>query len=260
MPWDSPEAAKLNKQIFATIYHAAVEASVELAKESGPYESFPGSPTSEGLLQPDLWGVTPDDGLWDWQGLKQAVKGGLRNSLLVAPMPTASTSQIMGNCECIEPCQSVLFKRSTNSGEFIVINKHFMREMISRGLWSREVKDRIIAADGSVQNIREVPDDLKPVYKTAWEIKQKVLIDLAAARGPYVDQSQSLNLFVERPNIKRLHNMHFYAWKAGLKTGVYYLRSKAASSAMKFTIDPRLESPSTQAMMRNTEACESCSS
>lgn len=220
MAWDSRQAAELNKLIFATIYHAAVEASVEMAEEAGPYSSFEGSPASKGLLQPDLWGVKNPVGPWDWENLKERVKAkGMRNSLLVAPMPTASTSQIMGNCECVEPMNSVVFKRSTSSGEFVVINKHFINEMIGRKLWSKQVKDKIIAADGSVQNIPEVPADLKPVYRTAWEIKQRVLIDLAAGRGPYVDQSQSLNLFVERPTITKLHNMHFHAWRSGLKTG-----------------------------------------
>jgi hypothetical protein len=220
LAWDSKEAAELNKNIFATIYHAAVEASVEMAEESGPYSSFAGSPASKGLLQPDLWGVKEPAGPWDWEGLKKRVQStGMRNSLLVAPMPTASTSQIMGHCECMEPFSSNIFTRSTNSGEFVIINKHFINEMIKRKLWTRNVKDKIIAADGSVQNVPEVPDDLKPIYLTAWEIKQRVLIDLAAGRGPYVDQSQSLNLFVERPTIKKLHNMHFHAWRSGLKTG-----------------------------------------
>lgn len=258
LPWDSEGAAEVNKKVFATIYHAACEASVEMAKDKGAYETFQGSPASQGLLQPDLWEVAPDD-MWDWDTLKADIqKHGMRNSLLVAPMPTASTSQILGNTECIEPCQSCIYTRSTISGQFVVVNKYLVKELITRGLWTKEVKDRIVAAGGSVQGITGIPDDIKSIYKTAWEIKQKVLINLAADRGPYIDQSQSLNLFMAEPNMRSLSAMHFHAWRRKLKTGCYYLRSKAAASAQRFTVDPSLESPSTVKKTVETE-CVACS-
>lgn len=243
-PFDSPEAKLLNKQIFETIYYAALTASKDLAKDLGPYETYKGSPISEGKFQQDLWGVEPTD-LWEWDVLREEVKKhGVRNSLLLAPMPTASTSQILGNNECIEPYTSNIYTRRTLSGEFVVVNKHLMRDLVKLGLWNENLKNKLIAANGSVQAIDEVPDNIKELYKTAWEISQRVIIDLSADRGAYVDQSQSLNIFMEDANFAKLTSMHFYGWKAGLKTGMYYLRTKAARDAIKFTIDKaKLEEP-----------------
>ncbi|KAL1924406.1 uncharacterized protein VTP21DRAFT_7441 [Calcarisporiella thermophila] len=236
-PFDSPEAKKLNTQIFETIYHAAVEASAELAQEQGPYPTYHGSPISRGILQPDMWDVVPSD-LWDWDALRARVaQHGVRNSLLVAPMPTASTSQILGFNECFEPYTSNIYTRRVLAGEFQVVNPWLLRDLIERGLWDDRMKNRIIADNGSVQKIPEVPDDLKALYKTVWEISQRVIIDMAADRGAYIDQSQSLNIFIAEPNYARLTSMHFYGWKKGLKTGMYYLRTKAAASAIKFTVD-----------------------
>ncbi|WP_162343308.1 ribonucleoside-diphosphate reductase subunit alpha [Cyclobacterium salsum] len=238
MPFDSEEAKGLNEAIFETIYFAAMETSMELAKLHGTYETYEGSPVSQGLFQFDLWGVTPKSGRWNWTELKQKVnKYGVRNSLLVAPMPTASTSQILGNNECFEPYTSNIYTRRTLSGEFVVVNKHLMRDLIRLGLWNDNMKNKLIGANGSVQNIPEIPQNLKDLYKTVWEISQKVIIDMAADRGAYVCQSQSMNLFLQEPNFGKLTSMHFYAWKKGLKTGIYYLRSKAASSAIQFTVD-----------------------
>ncbi|WP_375584327.1 ribonucleoside-diphosphate reductase subunit alpha [Cyclobacterium xiamenense] len=238
MPFDSDEAKGLNEDIFETIYFAAMETSMELAKLNGTYETYEGSPISQGLFQFDLWGVTPKSGRWNWAELKQKVnKYGVRNSLLVAPMPTASTSQILGNNECFEPYTSNIYTRRTLSGEFVVVNKHLMKDLIRLGLWNDTMKNRLIGANGSVQNIPEIPQHLKDLYKTVWEISQKVIIDMAADRGAYVCQSQSMNLFLQEPNFGKLTSMHFYAWKKGLKTGIYYLRSKAASSAIQFTVD-----------------------
>ncbi len=236
-PFDSPEARQLNKDIFETIYFAALTESVEQAKNDGTYESFPGSPASEGKLQFDFWGVTPSD-RWNWAGLKKQIKKhGLRNSLLVAPMPTASTSQILGNNECFEPYTSNLFTRRTLSGEFIVVNKHLLHDLIGLGLWDEQMKNRLMAANGSVQDFEEIPDHIKELYKTIWEISQRVIIDMAADRGAYICQSQSMNLFVQDANYSKLSSMHFYAWQKGLKTGMYYLRSQAARDAIKFTVD-----------------------
>jgi ribonucleotide reductase alpha subunit len=233
LPWESEEAADLNKRIFAHLYYAACEASCDLAAREGPYETWWGSPAHKGQLQFDLWGVEPlaDEGL-DWDGM--------RNSLLVAPMPTASTSQILGNCECFEPYATHIFTRRTLAGEFIVVNKHLVKALLDRGLWSPALKDRIIGNNGSVQGLSEVPEDIRRVFKTVWEIKQKTLIDMAADRGPYICQSQSLNLFLADADYRKLTSMHFYAWRRGLKTGIYYLRTRAAASAQKFTIDPSL--------------------
>ncbi|MFO7824776.1 MAG: ribonucleoside-diphosphate reductase subunit alpha [Cyclobacterium sp.] len=238
MPFDSDEAKGLNEDIFETMYFAAMETSMELAKLNGTYETYEGSPVSQGLFQFDLWGVKPKSGRWNWQELKQKVdKYGIRNSLLLAPMPTASTSQILGNNECFEPYTSNIYTRRTLSGEFVVVNKHLMRDLIRLGLWNDNMKNRLIAANGSVQDIPEIPQHLKDLYKTVWEISQKVIIDMAADRGAYICQSQSMNLFLQEPNFGKLTSMHFYAWKKGLKTGIYYLRSKAASSAIQFTVD-----------------------
>ena len=238
-PFDSPEARLMNKEIFETIYFAACTASKDLAIEEGAYESFKGSPASKGKLQPDLWGVTPSD-RWDWKALKaEIVKKGMRNSLLVAPMPTASTAQILGNNECFEPYTSNIYTRRVLSGEYIIVNKHLLRDLNALGLWNDEMKDKLIAANGSVQGIKEVPENLKALYKTAWEISQKVIIDMAADRGAFIDQSQSLNIFMENANFKKMSSMHFYGWKSGLKTGMYYLRTKAATDAIKFTVDKK---------------------
>ncbi len=245
-PFDSPEAKQLNKDIFETIYHAAVLESNELAKKNGAYETFKGSPSSEGLLQFDLWDVTPSD-RYDWSGLKEEIKEtGLRNSLLLAPMPTASTSQILGNNECIEPYTSNLYSRRTLSGEYIIVNKHLLKDLIERGLWDEDMKERLMVSNGSVQDFPDIPQDLKDLYKTVWEISQKVIIDLAADRGAYVCQSQSLNLFVASPNFGKLTSMHFYAWQKGLKTGMYYLRSKAAVDPIKFTVSQKHQKTTVQ--------------
>ena len=238
MPFESEEARGLNRDIFETIYFAAMESSMEIAKELGPYESFKGSPVSKGIFQFDMWGVTPDSGRWDWAKLKQEVKQhGVRNSLLLAPMPTASTSQILGNNECFEPYTSNIYTRRTLSGEFIIANKHLMKDLISLGLWSENMRQKLISTNGSVQSIAEIPQNIKDIYKTVWEISQKAIIDMSADRGAYICQSQSLNIHITNPNFGKLTSMHFYAWKKGLKTGMYYLRSTAAADAIKFTLD-----------------------
>ena len=238
MPFDSEEARGLNKDIFETIYFGAMEASMELAKEHGAYETFKGSPVSKGIFQFDMWGVTPSSGRWNWDQLKRDVKQfGVRNSLLVAPMPTASTSQILGNNECFEPYTSNIYTRRTLSGEFIIANKHLMKDLMAAGLWSEGMRQKLIAANGSVQNIPEIPQNIKDIYKTVWEISQKAIIDMSADRGAYICQSQSLNIHITNPNFGKLTSMHFYAWKKGLKTGMYYLRSTAAADAIKFTLD-----------------------
>lgn len=238
MPFDSPEARGLNTDIHETIYFAAMEASMELSKLNGPYESFKGSPVSKGIFQFDMWGVTPSSGRWDWENLKREVKQhGVRNSLLLAPMPTASTSQILGNNECFEPYTSNIYTRRTLSGEFIIANKHLMKDLISLGLWSEGMRQKLVGANGSVQSIPEIPQNIKDIYRTVWEISQKSIIDMSADRGAYICQSQSLNIHLTDPNFGKLTSMHFYAWKKGLKTGMYYLRSTAAADAIKFTVD-----------------------
>ncbi len=238
-PFDSKEAKQLNKDIFETIYFAALTESNVIAAKEGTYETYPGSPSSEGQLQFDLWGVEPSD-RWDWAGLKKQIKkNGLRNSLLVAPMPTASTSQILGNNECFEPYTSNIYTRRTLSGEYIIVNKHLLKDLIKLGLWNNEMKEALMAANGSIQHIDVIPDVLKDLYKTVWEISMKTIIDMAADRGAYICQSQSLNLFVESPNFGKLSSMHFYGWQKGLKTGMYYLRSKAAVDPIKFTLSAK---------------------
>ena len=237
LPFESELARLLNRDIFETIYFASMTASMDLAKEQGAYETFAGSPLSKGLFQFDLWGITPTD-RWDWTALRKNVtEHGVRNSLLVAPMPTASTSQILGNNECFEPYTSNIYSRRVLSGEFIIVNKHLLRDLVQLGLWNNDMKNRIIANNGSIQNIREIPVDIKELYKTVWEIKQRSLIDMAADRGAYICQSQSLNLFVDTPTTSKLTSMHFYGWKKGLKTGMYYLRTQAAAQAVQFTIE-----------------------
>ena len=237
LPFESELAKILNKNIFETIYFAAMTASKDLAKEQGAYETFAGSPVSKGIFQFDMWGATPTE-RWDWSSLKEEVKQfGVRNSLLVAPMPTASTSQIFGNNECFEPYTSNIYTRRVLSGEFIIVNKHLLKDLVNLGLWNNSMKNKIIAANGSVQNIEEIPSDIKELYKTVWEIKQRNIIDMAADRGAYICQSQSMNLFVDNPNTSKLTSMHFHAWKKGLKTGMYYLRTQAATQAVQFTVE-----------------------
>ena len=235
--FDSPEAKDLNKEIFETIYFAACTASKDLAKEDGPYETYEGSPISEGTFQFDMWNVTPSD-RWEWDVLREEVKEhGVRNSLLLAPMPTASTAQILGNNECFEPYTSNIYTRRVLSGEFIIVNKHLLRDLVKLDIWSDELKNKLMAANGSVQAIEEIPDNIKALYKTAWELSQKTIIEMAADRGAYICQSQSLNVFMENANFAKLTSMHFYGWKQGLKTGMYYLRTKAAVDAIKFTLE-----------------------
>mmetsp|Transcript_67022 Transcript_67022/g.178779 ORF Transcript_67022/g.178779 Transcript_67022/m.178779 type:complete len:720 (-) Transcript_67022:183-2342(-) len=238
MPFESEEAQEMNRRIFETIYYGAVDASCELAEKNGVYETYPGSPASQGQLQFDLWGVTPSSGLWDWAAVKERVaQHGLRNSLLVAPMPTASTAQILGNNESFEPYTQNIYTRRVLAGEFVQVNKHLLRDLITAGLWNDEMKEKLIAHNGSVQKIPEIPAEMKALYKTVWEIKQKTVLDMAAARGPYIDQSQSLNIHMTDCTIAKLSSMHFYGWKKGLKTGQYYLRTQAAVDAIKFTVD-----------------------
>lgn len=237
LPFDSPEARQLNIQIFETIYHAALTASCALAKELGPYETYPGSPVSQGQLQYDMWGVTPSD-LWDWAALKQDIAAhGVRNSLLVAPMPTASTSQILGNNECFEPYTSNIYSRRVLAGEFQIVNPWLLKDLVELGLWSDNMKNRIIAEGGSIQRIPNIPEDLKNLYKTVWEISQRTIIQMAADRGAFIDQSQSLNIHLKEPTMGKITSMHFAGWKAGLKTGMYYLRTMAASAPIQFTVD-----------------------
>jgi ribonucleoside-diphosphate reductase alpha subunit len=275
--WESEEAVEINQRIFEHIYFAAVESSCEIAQVEGPYSTFQGSPMSKGIFQYDMWKtmkgeaivpLTLQDNTLDWASLKARVQQhGVRNSLLMAPMPTASTSQILGFNECIEPFTSNIYTRRTLAGEFIVINKHLMRDLEKAGLWSEMMKQQIIARNGSVQGIDQIPESIQKLYKTSWEIKQKILIDMAAARGAFICQSQSLNLFVADPNYAKLTSMHFYAWKQGLKTGIYYLRTRAPVMAQKFTIDPELQKEAARSeQMRiirknaTEEECTMCSS
>lgn len=276
MPFESEEAQQLNKDIFETIYFAAMTASKDLAKKEGPYETFEGSPISRGIFQFDMWGVTPESGRWDWEALRnEVVEHGVRNSLLVAPMPTASTAQILGNNESFEPYTSNIYVRRVLSGEFMVVNKHLLKDLIALGIWNDNMKNQIIAANGSIQNIPNIPQNIKDLYKTVWEIKQKTIIDMSADRGAYICQSQSLNLHVQNPNFGKLTSMHFHAWKRGLKTGMYYLRTKAAADAIKFTVEkqaaetlqPVYNNNSVEQNMSdmacsldNPDACEACGS
>jgi len=238
MTFGSEESRKLNRDIFETIYHASLESSCELADMYGTYETFKGSPFSKGILQFDMWDRDPQfSGRYDWDAMRKLVKKGTRNSLLLAPMPTASTSQILGNNECFEPYTTNIYLRRTLAGEFVVVNKHLVKDLKKIGLWSKEMKDLMVKANGSVQNIIDIPDDLKELYKTVWEMSQKTIIDMAADRGVYIDQSQSMNLFVESPTVSKLSSMHMYAWKTGLKTGMYYLRSKAKARPIQFSLE-----------------------
>ncbi|MFD1314853.1 ribonucleoside-diphosphate reductase subunit alpha [Namhaeicola litoreus] len=239
MPFTSDEAKKLNEEIFETIYYGAVTASMELAKEKGAYSSYKGSPISQGLFQFNLWNISEEDlsGRWDWVKLRsQIMEFGVRNSLLVAPMPTASTSQILGNNEAFEPYTSNIYTRRVLSGEFIVVNKHLLKDLVKLGLWNNDMKEEIMRANGSIQHIDSIPQDIKDLYKTVWELSMKDIIDMARQRGYFIDQSQSLNLFLQDPDYGKLTSMHFYAWKSGLKTGMYYLRTKSAVNAIQFTL------------------------
>ncbi len=261
-PFESEEAKALNREIFETIYYAAMTASKDLAITEGPYETYAGSPVSKGVFQYDMWGVTPTD-RWEWDLLKEEVmKHGVRNSLLVAPMPTASTAQILGNNECFEPYTSNIYTRRVLSGEFIIVNKHLLKDLVKEGLWTKDMRQKLMAANGSVQNINEIPQYIKDLYKTAWEISQKAIIEQAADRGAYICQSQSLNIFMENANFGKLTSMHFYGWKKGLKTGMYYLRTKAATDAIKFTVDKAVtEEPAeiSAAELEEQQAAIACS-
>ncbi|TPX32915.1 ribonucleoside-diphosphate reductase [Synchytrium microbalum] len=237
MPFESDRAKELNSRVFETIYFAALEASCELAEKYGTYETYPGSPVSKGILQHDMWNVKGSD-MWDWAGLREKIaKHGIRNSLLLAPMPTASTSQILGNNECFEPYTSNIYTRRVLAGEFQIVNPHLLKDLTELGLWNEGMKNRIIAENGSIQRIASIPQELKGIYKTVWEISQKIIIDMAADRGAFIDQSQSLNIHMADPNYGRLTSMHFHGWKSGLKTGMYYLRTRPAADAIKFTVD-----------------------
>lgn len=272
-PFESEEAKTLNREVFETIYFAAMTASKDLAIEQGPYSTYEGSPVSQGIFQFDMWGVTPTS-RWEWDILKEEVKkNGVRNSLLLAPMPTASTAQILGNNECFEPYTSNIYTRRVLSGEFIVVNKFLLKDLVRLGLWNSEMRQKLMASNGSVQNIQEIPQDIKDLYKTAWEISQKAVIDQAADRGAYICQSQSLNIFMENANFGKLTSMHFYGWKKGLKTGMYYLRTKAATDAIKFTVDKSVVSQKVEedtksaeenqaaiaCSLDNPDSCEMCS-
>ena len=265
-PFESKEAKALNQEIFETIYFASMTASKDLAKELGHYETYPGSPVSKGVFQYDMWNVKPTD-RWEWKLLKDEVKKyGVRNSLLLAPMPTASTAQILGNNECFEPYTSNIYTRRVLSGEFIIVNKHLLKDLVKENLWNSDMRQKIMAANGSVQNIEEVPQHIKDLYKTAWEISQKSIIEQAADRGAYICQSQSLNIFMENANFGKLTSMHFYGWEKGLKTGMYYLRTKAATDAIKFTVDKSVvsnTSPKSEeeiaCSIDNGDDCEMCS-
>ncbi|MFN7161270.1 MAG: ribonucleoside-diphosphate reductase subunit alpha [Candidatus Gracilibacteria bacterium] len=269
-PFDSEHAKQLNKDISETMYYAALNASADLAKIEGTYETYEGSPASQGILQYDLWDVKPSS-RWDWAVLKEKIKeNGLRNSLLIALMPTATTGQILGNNECFEPYTSNMYSRRVLSGEFILVNKHLVRDLEALGLWNKQMKDRIILANGSVQGISEIPEDIRDLYKTVWEISQKVIIDMAADRGAFVCQGQSMNLFIKDPNFAKLTSMHFYAWEKGLKTGMYYLRTQAAAQAVQFTVETPaaaatsdVEEQKLQEMatsLGGKEDCEACGS
>jgi len=250
-PFESEDAQLLNREIHETIYYAAMTASKDLSKVEGHYETYPGSPVSKGIFQYDMWNVTPTN-RWEWDILKEEVaKYGVRNSLLLAPMPTASTSQILGNNECFEPYTSNIYARRVIAGEFIIVNKHLLRDLVDLGIWNEDLKNKIIVANGSIQNVEEIPENIKELYKTVWEIKQRSIIDMAADRGAYICQSQSLNIFLEAPNVAKLTSMHFYAWKKGLKTGMYYLRSKAATEAIKFTVQTQAEKQFTPVVKEN---------
>jgi len=259
--FDSSEAAKLNKEVFAAIYHGAMRASIDLAKKDGAYDSFKGSPLSEGKFQFDLWGVTPTE-TWDWENLrKKIMKHGARNSLLLAPMPTASTAQILGNNECFEPFTSNLYKRNTLGGEFVVINKHLIQDLINLNIWDETMKLKMFEGNGSIQHIESIPEDIKALYKTVWEIPQRIVIDMAADRGAYICQSQSMNLFMSDVNVGKLNSAHFYAWQKGLKTGMYYLRTQSKATALKgLGVDLSKDEKQLACSIDNPENCDACGS
>ena len=239
IPFHSEEATKVNNHIFETMYHAALEKSMEISKIEGPYSSFNGSPASKGILQFDMWNVKVSNDRYDWDQLKQNIKEhGIRNSLLLAPMPTASTSQILGNNECFEPFTSNIYVRRTIAGEFIIINKHLLNELINIGLWNEETKQLMVKYNGSIQEINKIPQVLKDKYKIVWEIPMKHIINMAADRGKFICQSQSMNLWMKNPTYDKLTTMHFYSWSKGLKTGQYYLRTKAKAAPQQFTVEP----------------------
>jgi len=251
LPFTSEEAKKLNQEIFETIYFASLTASMELAKEKEPYSTFKGSPISQGEFQFNMWNISEDElsGRWEWKKLRKNIMDhGVRNSLLVAPMPTASTSQILGNNEAFEPYTSNIYTRRVLSGEFIVVNKHLLEDLVNLGLWNHEMKEEIMRANGSIQHIEEIPQDLKDLYKTVWEMSMKDIIDMARHRGYFIDQSQSLNLFMKDPDYAKLTSMHFYGWKSGLKTGMYYLRTKSAVNAVQFTVSKKADALPTDAV------------
>lgn len=258
-PFESEEARNLNRDIFETIYYASMTASKDLAKIHGPYETYAGSPASKGVFQFDMWGVTPSN-RWEWDVLKgEVMEHGIRNSLLLAPMPTASTAQILGNNECFEPYTSNIYTRRVLSGEFIIVNKHLLKDLVKEGMWNKDMRQKIMASNGSIQNIQEIPQHLKDLYKTAWEISQKAIIDQAADRGAFICQSQSLNIFMENANFGKLTSMHFYGWEKGLKTGMYYLRTKAATDAIKFTIDKNVVNETAAEALEAQQAAIACS-
>jgi len=265
-PWESEKAAEINQRIFEHMYYAAVEESADLAVELGTYETFAGSPASAGKLQPDLWSVTPlteTDRTLDWTALRAKAAAGLRNSLLIAPMPTASTSQILGYNECFEPFTSNIYTRRTLAGEFVIVNKYLMKDLMKFDIWNDNIKQKIIAQNGSIQGLDEIPESIQTLYKTGWELKQRTLIDMAAARGAFICQSQSLNLFVSDPTFAKLTSMHFHGWRKGLKTGIYYLRTRAPIMAQKFTVDPDLQAAvqaaKTAKDKEEVEGCTMCS-
>ena len=262
--FDSEEAKDLNKEIFSAIYHGAMRASVDAAKKDGPYETFKGSPLSQGVFQFDMWGVEPSD-IWDWEELKKLVKKhGARNSLLLAPMPTASTAQILGNNECFEPFTTNLYKRNTLGGEFVVINKHLIEDLINLNLWDEDMKLKLYEGNGSIQHIERIPEQVRELYKTVWELSQKTVIDLAADRGAYICQSQSMNLFIPDVNLGKLNSAHFYGWKKGLKTGMYYLRTQSKATALKgLGVDLSQKDKDNEQIacsIDNPEDCEACGS
>ncbi len=258
-PFESEEAKALNREVFETIYYAAMTASKDLSKELGPYETYHGSPVSKGIFQFDMWNVKPTN-RWEWDLLKEEVKKfGVRNSLLLAPMPTASTAQILGNNECFEPYTSNIYTRRVLSGEFIIVNKHLLKDLVKAGLWNKDMRQKIMTANGSIQNINEIPQYLKDLYKTAWEISQKAIIEQAADRGAYICQSQSLNIFMENANFGKLTSMHFYGWEKGLKTGMYYLRTKAATDAIKFTVEKSVAAEPAAQLVEDQQAAIACS-
>jgi ribonucleoside-diphosphate reductase subunit M1 len=273
LPFDSPEAAKLNQEIFETLYFAALDQSCSIAERDGPYQTYAGSPVSRGVLQQDMWGITqsPSGTRHDWAGLRARIaQHGVRNSLLVAPMPTASTSQILGFNECFEPYTSNIYARRVLSGEFVVVNQHLLSDLVTLGLWSPALKNQLIAANGSVASLPGIPSALREIYKTVWEIKQRTIVDMAADRGAYIDQSQSVNIHMSDANAGKLTSLHFHAWRRGLKTGMYYLRTRAAADAIKFTVESGSEAElaaaaesARQAMvcsLTNRDACLSCGS